>query len=104
MFARFDPDARAVVEAAQHEAHALGHNYVGTEHLLLGLLVNPASAPARLLAQLKIDLAVVRRRITETVGIGDGPRADTDELLATLGIDIAEIRRRAERTFVAIAI
>jgi ATP-dependent Clp protease ATP-binding subunit ClpA len=99
VFARFDPAARAVVDAAQHEAHALGHNYIGTEHLLLGLLANPASAPARLLAQRKIDLAIVRRCIAEIVGIGHGPRADTDALLATLGIDIAEIRRRAERTF-----
>jgi ATP-dependent Clp protease ATP-binding subunit ClpA len=99
VFARFESDARAVVEAAQHEAHGLGHNYIGTEHLLLGLLSNPAGAPARLLGQRKINVAIVRRCVAEAVGIGDGSRADTDALLATLGIDIGEVRRRAERTF-----
>jgi ATP-dependent Clp protease ATP-binding subunit ClpC len=50
VFGRFDDHALAALQAAQAEATGLGHNYLGTEHLLLGIVTNPDTAAAHLLA------------------------------------------------------
>ena len=60
MFARFTEPARQVVVLAQDEARALHHNYIGTEHLLLGLLREERGLAARVLAPLDIALEPVR--------------------------------------------
>jgi ATP-dependent Clp protease ATP-binding subunit ClpA len=94
MFERFTGDARQVVERAQEEARALGHDYLGTEHLLLGVLA--ADCGSRLL-QRRLTLERARANVVELIGCGD-PSLDADAL-ALLGIDLDEVRRRVEATF-----
>jgi ATP-dependent Clp protease ATP-binding subunit ClpC len=61
-------DARGAVERAMEEARSLGHNYVGTEHLLLGLLDRPESAASQLLIEQGLMLPDVRRELLELLG------------------------------------
>jgi ATP-dependent Clp protease ATP-binding subunit ClpA len=97
MFERFTEDARAVVGAAQVHARALTHGWIGTEHLLLGLLDDPDGRAARVLAQWDLGAGWARTEVERTVGQGE-PDLDADAL-ATLGIDLDEVRTRVERTF-----
>src|SRR3954453_17176257 len=71
MFERFTDEARRVVELAQHEARDLRHGYIGTEHLLLGLLAEETGTAAQVLASYDVTLADARRFICERVGVGD---------------------------------
>jgi ATP-dependent Clp protease ATP-binding subunit ClpA len=68
---RFTEPARQVVVYAQHEARALTHNYVGTEHILLGLLREEEGLAARVLDALHITLEEVRAQVARIVGVGD---------------------------------
>ncbi len=68
MFERFTDRARRVLVLAQQEARVLGHNFLGTEHLLLGLIRETEGVAAIALAQLGIRLDDVRDRVKETVG------------------------------------
>jgi ATP-dependent Clp protease ATP-binding subunit ClpC len=61
-----------VIVAAQHEARALDHNYVGTEHLLLGLLRDENSAAARALLTLGLEAAAARASVERIIGKGSG--------------------------------
>jgi ATP-dependent Clp protease ATP-binding subunit ClpA len=70
MFERFTDRARRVVVHAQQEARDLSHNYIGTEHLLLGLLREQESVAARALAELEIGLDAVRDQVIEMIGRG----------------------------------
>ena len=70
MFERFTDRARRVVVLAQDEARLLDHNYIGTEHLLLGLLQEGQGVAARALEALGVDLADVRSRVQEIIGRG----------------------------------
>jgi ATP-dependent Clp protease ATP-binding subunit ClpA len=70
MFERFTDKARHVVVLAQEEARLLRHDYIGTEHLLLGLIHEGNGVAARALEALGIDLATVRRHVEELVGQG----------------------------------
>ena len=72
MFERFTAKARSSVVAAQEEARRLGHGYIGTEHLLLGLLSEPESIGARALAQLGIGVESGRAAVEGLVGSGEG--------------------------------
>lgn len=75
MFERFTDRARAVVMHAQEEARQLGHGYIGTEHLLLGLLADPQGLGARALAECGLDLERVRGAVESRVGRGaEAPR------------------------------
>ena len=65
MFERFTERARQVVVLAQEEARTLKHNYIGTEHILLGLLRDPDAPVARLLEQLGASASESRVRISE---------------------------------------
>jgi len=65
---RFTARAIKVLELAQYEARALEHNYVGTEHLLLGLIHEGEGVAARALMSLGIDLATVRNRVEAMIG------------------------------------
>jgi ATP-dependent Clp protease ATP-binding subunit ClpA len=98
VFERFNEAARRVVHEAQLAAQGLGHNFLGTEHLLLGVLADPSNEASLLLAGVGVDRDRVRGAIAEVVGAGTGP-GRPDQLLATLGVDLAEVRRRAEETF-----
>ena len=73
MFERFDDDARQVVVAAQEQARALTHNYIGTEHLLLGILSVSSCAGAKALQELGIHLDSVRAHVLDVVGEGQTP-------------------------------
>jgi ATP-dependent Clp protease ATP-binding subunit ClpC len=67
--ASFTPDALSVLAAARDEALALNHHYVGTEHLLLGLMRDPNTPAAQVLAAYT-DLESVRAQIQEVIGLG----------------------------------
>ena len=96
MFERFTTDARAAVAAAQDEAGALRHGWIGTEHLLLGVLVTEGDG-ARLLAGLGVSANAVRDDVVRIIGPGN---EDIDAAaLATLGIDLDAVRERVERAF-----
>jgi ATP-dependent Clp protease ATP-binding subunit ClpC len=70
MFERFTDRARRVVVLAQEEARMLNHNYIGTEHILLGLIHEGEGVAARALEELGIDLDAVRLNIREIIGEG----------------------------------
>ena len=70
MFERFTDKARRVVVLAQEEARMLNHNYIGTEHLLLGLIHEGEGVAARALESLGVSLTAVRRNVEEIVGQG----------------------------------
>jgi ATP-dependent Clp protease ATP-binding subunit ClpA len=78
MFERFTDRARRVVVLAQEEARLLNHNYVGTEHLLLGLAHEGQGVAAIALERLGIRLEAVRSQVEEV--IGQGQRAPTGHL------------------------
>ncbi len=72
MFERFSDRARRAVVLAQEEARMLNHNYIGTEHLLLGLIHEGEGAAARVLDSFEVDLDRVRSLVKEMVGPGGG--------------------------------
>src|SRR6266581_271383 len=71
LFERFTERARQVVVLAQDEARALKHNYIGTEHILLGLLREEEGLAARVLESLDITVEEVRVQVARIVGQGD---------------------------------
>ncbi|MGH3024551.1 MAG: Clp protease N-terminal domain-containing protein [Gaiellaceae bacterium] len=72
MFERFTRRARQVVVHAQDEARALGHSYIGTEHLLLGLLREEEGLAAQVLEGLDVTIDEARARLLVLVGPGPG--------------------------------
>jgi ATP-dependent Clp protease ATP-binding subunit ClpA len=99
MFERFTRDARHTVVAAQREARRLGHDRIGTEHLLLGLLGGEGGGIAGVvLRELGVTAAAVERAIDRAHGRAGLDEADA-EALAAIGIDLDEIRRRTEAAF-----
>ena len=74
MFERFTDRARRVVVLAQQEARLLGHDYIGTEHLLLGLLADGEGTAARALESLGVTLDAAREQVREIIGEGKGPQ------------------------------
>ena len=70
MFERFTHGARRAVVLAQEEARQLNHPYIGTEHLLLGLLREQQGIATTALADLGISLDGVRQQVAETIGRG----------------------------------
>ena len=70
MFERFTDRARRVVVLAQEESRLLGHNYIGTEHLLLGLLHEGEGVGARTLQQLGVSLPAARQEVELIIGKG----------------------------------
>jgi ATP-dependent Clp protease ATP-binding subunit ClpA len=70
MFERFTDQARRVVVVAQEESRKLGHDYIGTEHILLGILGAGESVAVEALASLGVSLEAARRQVEEIVGSG----------------------------------
>ncbi|MBB3037764.1 ATP-dependent Clp protease ATP-binding subunit [Hoyosella altamirensis] len=70
MFERFTDRARRVVVLAQEEARMLNHNYIGTEHILLGLIHEGEGVAAKSLESLGISLEAVRNQVEEIIGQG----------------------------------
>src|ERR687896_2418693 len=73
MFERFTERARKVLELALREALQLGHNYIGTEHILLGLVRESEGVAARVLSNLDVDPDKVRREVVRRLGGGRSP-------------------------------
>jgi ATP-dependent Clp protease ATP-binding subunit ClpA len=96
MFERFSDEARQAIALAQQEAAELRHGWIGTEHLLLGVL-RADGGGARLLSDLGVELASVRDDVVRMIGRGE---EDIDpDALATLGIDLDAVRERVEKAF-----
>jgi len=72
MFERFTDRARRVVVMAQEEARALNHNYIGTEHILLGLMNEGQGIAARALEALGVSPDATRQQVKEIIGHGEG--------------------------------
>ena len=88
MFERFTRDARDVVVRAHQEAADLGHDHVGTEHLLLGV-----AARGGLPASLRLEHGALREAVA-----GSSQPLDADAL-ATIGIDLDAVRRAVDESF-----
>ncbi|MGV0382216.1 ATP-dependent Clp protease ATP-binding subunit [Corynebacterium segmentosum] len=73
MFERFTDRARRVIVLAQEEARMLNHNYIGTEHILLGLIHEGEGVAAKALESMGISLEDVRREVEEIIGQGSQP-------------------------------
>jgi ATP-dependent Clp protease ATP-binding subunit ClpA len=92
------PDAEAAWVAANRAAVELGHSWVGTEHLLLGLLAGPPDDPAvASLVAAGVTGAAVRDALTRHRAAAGG--RDDRALLATLGIDLEAVRARTQAAF-----
>ena len=74
MFERFTDRARRVIVLAQQEARMLSHNYIGTEHLLLGLLADGGGTAAQALESLGVTHDAAREQVREMVGEGRRPQ------------------------------
>ena len=73
MFERFTDRARRVIVLAQEEARMLNHNYIGTEHILLGLIHEGEGVAAKALESMGISLEDVRKEVEELIGPGSQP-------------------------------
>src|SRR5947209_5729369 len=70
-FQRFTEPARSVLTLAQEEAHGFNHNYIGTEHLLLGLVRERGEIPAAVLSALGLELEKIRSAVEFIIGRGE---------------------------------
>ena len=71
MFERFTERARRVLTLAQEEAHRFNHHYIGTEHILLGLVAEAEGVGARVLQNLGVQLSQVRQQVEFLIGRGE---------------------------------
>jgi ATP-dependent Clp protease ATP-binding subunit ClpA len=97
------PAAEPFLAAGAEQARRLGHNYVGTEHLLLVLVRDPDGGAARVLQQLDAPPGQVEEALAGWLGASEPPgpsrpKIDPDAL-AALGIDFEAVRERLEQTF-----
>src|SRR5438105_368223 len=96
-FDRFDERARWVMQLAQEEAQLLRHNYIGTEHLLLGMIREEEGLAAKVLANLGLELNKVRSQVEFIIGRGATPAlADiglTPRAKKVIELSVEEARR-----------
>jgi ATP-dependent Clp protease ATP-binding subunit ClpA len=97
---RFTKAAAAAWTSAEHHAERLGHDWLGTEHVLLGILAAPDDPAARLL----VAHGASAPRISARVHRLGGGRPKDAALLASLGIDLAAVREHVTSTFGADAV
>ena len=94
MFERFTDRSRRVIVLAQEEARMLDHNYIGTEHILLGLIREGEGCAARALESLEISLGAVRQQVEEIIGRGQeaptGPVPFTPRAKKVLALSLRE--------------
>ncbi|MFJ8476581.1 Clp protease N-terminal domain-containing protein [Kitasatospora sp. NPDC094011] len=93
MFERFTHGARRAVVIAQEEARQLGHDRVGSEHLLLGILEQPEDPALAVLAEAGLDQEAARQAVRRLRGKGD------QQVLATIGVDLDAVRAAVEAAF-----
>src|SRR5438477_1200181 len=72
MYERFTDRARKVMQLANQEAQRFNHEYIGTEHMLLGLVKEGAGVAANVLKNLDIDLKKIRLEVEKIVNLGSG--------------------------------
>src|SRR5687767_2772213 len=94
MFERFTDRARRALVHAQDESVRLGHGFIGTEHVLLGLLHESEGVAAAVLAEYGVRLDETRELVIQLLGVRDPVGA-----LATIGIDLDEVRQSVEAEF-----
>ena len=96
-FEKFTERARKVLQLAQEEAQRFNHNYIGTEHLLLGLVREGEGVAAKVLANLGVDLNKVRSAVEFIIGRGDRPVAGdiglTPRAKKVIELSVDEARR-----------
>lgn len=90
MFERFTDRARMVVSSAQGEANLLDHNYIGTEHLLLGMLAEGDGIAGKALTDLGLTLESVREAVEYVVGRGGGVPTGHHTPFSMHGKDVLE--------------
>jgi ATP-dependent Clp protease ATP-binding subunit ClpA len=93
--------AARVSGLAQQEAERLQHHYLGSEHLLLGLLLEGDNLAARVLVAHGLDLEAVRAEVDRLIsqGLLPGPQPSDAELLATVGVDLGSVSGRLKEAF-----
>jgi ATP-dependent Clp protease ATP-binding subunit ClpA len=101
VYDRFTELAKRAIVAARDAADSLGHDFVGTEHLLLGLAQTAGTASEALRAH---GLEIARTRtavegVSREAGVPASGGRGAADALSTLGIDVAEIQQRADRNF-----
>src|SRR5918999_4805047 len=95
MFERFTERARKVVVLAQEEARHFNHNYIGTEHLLLGLVRESEGVAARVLSNLDVDPDKVRREVVRRLGGGRSrSRSGSGEAAGGRGVETKRPKTR----------
>lgn len=94
MFERFTDEARQTVIAAADEAHQLGHDFIGTEHQLLGILRVQHGLAYEVLDAAGVPYDDVRRTVMVMLAL-----AVDDDALAAIGIDADKVRAAAEASF-----
>ena len=96
----FTPRAKKVLELAVTEARNLGHNYIGTEHLLLGLIREGEGVAAQILTNLGADLEKVREEVVDLLGekisVEKTPQPTNTPTLDRYGRDLTELARNGE--------
>jgi ATP-dependent Clp protease ATP-binding subunit ClpA len=98
-FDRFTERAKKVLVLAEEEARSMNHNYIGTEHLLLGLCAEGGGIAAKVLDMMDVGLDQVRRGVTFVVGRGDKPLEPGHSISLTprakraIGLAVEEARR-----------
>ncbi|GAA1933817.1 Clp protease N-terminal domain-containing protein [Kitasatospora viridis] len=102
MFEYFTDGARRAVVLSQDEAIALGHDFIGTEHILLGLIGAQSGTAAEVLREQGVELDRARAetvRILDEAGVVAAGGQPAKDALAAIGIDVAEIQRKADDAF-----
>jgi ATP-dependent Clp protease ATP-binding subunit ClpC len=101
VFDRFTELAKRAIVAAQDAATSMGHDFIGTGHLLLGL-AQTAGPAGEALREHGLELRRAREKITEALaeaGVAATGGQPAKDALASIGIDVGEIQRRADDTF-----
>ncbi len=95
---RFTERAQRVILIAQEEAKRLNHDYVGTEHILLGLIRDTEGGAAKVLANLNVELAKIRSAVEFIIGRGEQPTPGeiglTPRAKKVIELAVDETRRR----------
>jgi ATP-dependent Clp protease ATP-binding subunit ClpC len=102
VFEKFTNLAKRSITLSQDEAVTLGHDYIGTEHILLGLVRVRQGLAGEILSEQGVTADQVRAetlRLLEAAGVSANGGREATEALAAIGIDVEEIRRRADDTF-----
>jgi ATP-dependent Clp protease ATP-binding subunit ClpA len=99
VFERFTTQARSAVVQAQEEARRLHHPRTGTEHVVVGLLVEPVGAGGRALRRFGLDLEGAREELASLFASPASLGPEEAEALQRVGIDLDEVRRSVEDSF-----